>query len=710
MKEWKKYSKDGFGKTKKMAGRNGLSLIKIVLAELLAGAVGIVVLIMVLFPADENPILPDGEMTACLQAGQLSITWPAPLNADACRLYLYDDKTNEYVFYGEYENNSATLSEIEENTELKLRLQAVKFTKNFGQACEKKSNKREWILFPIELQSPLLQKETNAAKKSLTISWNMESENYFGIYFLNEKNNWIFLQNVNGTMAEIRFGEELALPEREHPAVFAVRAMRREEGCVYYSELSSILKVDRKELLGTEPALIWEKAENGTYSLSWQETRGDTYEIQQWSEETGIWIPKGVFSWDSPLYYEIGKLPSGAQVKYRVLAHEKDVSTGEIIQKTTSSEVTFRAEISPLYCSIWPITALDLWPDAQSEEPIGSVEAGKALCVLDEENDRFKVFSNGKYGYIDSRFCMIDLSEYLGDLCHYDITNSYESVFRVHGYEIPNITGNVIPGFEQVYLGENRFLVPYLYPCAQKLMQAAEMAEKDGYCLRIYEAFRPNEATKYLYSTMSALLDMPVIEVEEGEIENISGKEEDSLINGSVVIDASNFALRDENMADPLVEPLLTYRTVMTDNRYRLSAFLAQSVSAHNRGIALDLTLEKRDTGEELEMQSDIHDLSWYSVLEQNNENARLLSRYMKGVGFNDLSSEWWHFQDDEIREEIGLDAYLISGVSPVGWKKDDSGWRYRQEDGNYLYNGSVSVEGKTYTFDKEGYCMNFEN
>ena len=76
----------------------------------------------------------------------------------------------------------------------------------------------------------------------------------------------------------------------------------------------------------------------------------------------------------------------------------------------------------------------------------------------------------------------------------------------------------------------------------------------------------------------------------------------------------------------------------------------------------------------------------------------------MKGVGFNDLSSEWWHFQDDETRNAIGLNAYLDKGVSVEGWKKDEKGWKYRLSDGGYYQNTTVTVEGRSCTFDEAGY------
>lgn len=104
-------------------------------------------------------------------------------------------------------------------------------------------------------------------------------------------------------------------------------------------------------------------------------------------------------------------------------------------------------------------------------------------------------------------------------------------------------------------------------------------------------------------------------------------------------------------------------------------------------------------------MQSDMHDLSWYSITSQNNRNAELLATYMKGAGYNDLFSEWWHFQDDETREKIGLNTYLKNGVSVEGGKKDDTGWRYRLNDGSFYVNTAVIIEDQKYTFDADGYC-----
>ena len=125
----------------------------------------------------------------------------------------------------------------------------------------------------------------------------------------------------------------------------------------------------------------------------------------------------------------------------------------------------------------------------------------------------------------------------------------------------------------------------------------------------------------------------------------------------------------------------------------------------HNLGIALDLTLEKRDTGEELPMQSSMHDLSQFSVLQKNNEAANLLGEIMHSAGFGGLVSEWWHFQDNHARASLSL-PYVSAGVDAQCWVKDDLGWKYRDAKGSFFRSRTLEINEKQYTFDDNGYVI----
>lgn len=782
-------------------------------AVILAGIVW-----LVLKPQGARPKLGEGDFRIGVEDDQMTLTWAAPTDADALRIFAWQEEEEEYVLYGEYAEDSAVLSGIRDGEAMKLKFQAVRYTTNLlGKACESLSKSEEATVIPVELDHPQLRKAAEPEEKNVTVSWDADGQNSYEFYWLDEQGQWQQFAEAQGGVLNLHFGEDGAfeLPERGKPLSLSARAIRAGEGCIYYGVMSEPIEVDREELLGTDPALTWEETEENRYTLRWEETKGAFCELQQWSDKEERWTTLGVYDWSLELVYETGRMPSSRELQFRVIAYDSQQQREEELYAAGPSVIDFRTETSTLYCTIWPVVALDLYEDAQSDTALDNVPAGTALCVLGEENGRFSVRYQGTYGYVDAGYCMIDLPEYLGDLCEYNITNSYDSIFRVHEYDIPEITGTVIQGYEAVCLENDELLVPYLYPCADRLKQAAQQVLEDGYRLRIYDAFRPNEATRYLYDTVSELLNTPVPSEEEEEDEMAAAavkEEEDEASlsryekaakakrekaerekkkqeeladpgamagqfnesagaeNGAEMMDgpeegleagmedglpegqeeawiaaltaglaqakaaglipesqdeqAEGISLKDflmsltpeqleifaaggyvEGMENIILEEAgPTYQDVMTNGTFKLSAFLAAVTSAHNRGIALDLTLVDRETDEALPMQSEMHDLSWNSILSLNNENADLLSQYMLGVGFRGLTSEWWHFQDDETREALQLNSYLAKGVSVTGWKKDDTGWRYRQEDGSFLKNTTATVEGESCTFDENGY------
>ena len=120
----------------------------------------------------------------------------------------------------------------------------------------------------------------------------------------------------------------------------------------------------------------------------------------------------------------------------------------------------------------------------------------------------------------------------------------------------------------------------------------------------------------------------------------------------------------------------------------------------------MDMTLVKN--GQELKMQTAMHDLSWFSASGRNNDNAKILSRIMKNAGFGGLTSEWWHYQDLDTVNQYNP-AALWAGVTPECWVFDGIGWSYRCADGSYYTDRTVNIEGAEYTFDANGYEISRE-
>lgn len=402
--------------------------------------------------------------------------------------------------------------------------------------------------------------------------------------------------------------------------------------------------------LSEELSIQWEQVGENQYQLSWNETKNDGY-LVEFSKDGNTWERLAEVTSDAERVFTTGHLLPFESYSLRVST--LDGTIGDTMSVTTSQRLS--------YCTVWPVQELAVYKAPDGIEKIGTVPAGSAHCLLAETDGMFAVRFGETIGYVDNRYCMINVAEYLGNLCNYNIPNSYASVYRIHGVDIPKVTDTVIYGYQDVLQANGLYLVPVLYPAAQKLLQAALSARDLGYRLKIYDSYRPYGATKEIYALTQKIL-------------------------GEYAPDGEQ-----------------TLQELMTDkDRFGLGNFLAPVTSRHNYGVALDLTLETLD-GKEMQMQTVIHDLSWYSALENNNANADMLQKLMVAEGFATLKSEWWHFQDAESFDSL-KPAYLTEGVSAECWVMDDSGWRYRLSDGAFVVDQVKNIDGKDYEFDADGY------
>jgi len=487
-------------------------------------------------------------------------------------------------------------------------------------------------------------------------------------------------KEVEGTELEIPFGaeEELAVPNKDGAYSFFLQAERELPGLRFIGLPSGEVTVSRENLLASALHLDCEAEDENAWVLRWNETRGETYEVQLRSGE-GEWTTVARIPAEEEHIYRTGHLPAFGDYAFRVLPlGEQTLPDSPYAARPGETEVHTRETLR--FASVWPVRELKATSAPDGGDTVAALAMDRAYCVLGEENGRLLVATPDWQGYVDENYCMINLPDYIGDLCQYEITNSYTSIYMVHEYGIPKVTDTVVPGYEHVRLDVGEYLTPLLYPCVPKLIRAAEAAAEDGYQIRIYDSFRPNQATRYVFDQTYGILDLPV---PEDTYFGVTLLEVPRLAEGEV----------------------LTYRRLMTDNVYNLGDFLASGVSKHNMGIAMDLTLVRLSTGAELKMQSSIHDLSWFSNIGRNNSNAQMLARVMVGAGFGGLSSEWWHFQDNDVLYSLAPPS-RYEGVTSEGWTADDAGWRYRTAEGAFLTGETLEIDGSLRTFDEAGYLV----
>ncbi len=592
----------------------------------LALCMGVLSLALLLFGAYfllTNSTMPqDGSITVTMEAdGTASVSWPDGPGAEG---YLFTLLQNgEPVYTQQTGTSCCTLPFLQEVTQT-FQIQA---TRSF---LGKTYPGRQALSVTARLTLP----------RTAGIDWSVDPDK--DVLTLTARTSGTTGSRVRLTMGEetrelamtdgrlvLDFGKEYPLPA-EQPYTLTVTPYSENGQLTCVGVQSGEISVPRKEFFARELTAQCQETEKGL-SFSWNEAYADHYELQQ-SSQGGEWetvqTVKGLgCTVETPSIFQ--------SHAFRVAA----VNEGE--ENYTSDQMELAAQFQAKSCTVWPLKNLGIYQNPDLSGAVGTAPAAQACWVLEQQGESLKVRCGDVQGWLDGRYCLINLPEYLGDLVSYHITNSYASVFKVHEVPIAGVTDKVVSGFEAVKQADGSFLVPLLYPTAQKLALAAKAAQTQGYRLKIYEAYRPRQATLAIYDLTQLVLNQ-----QAGD----TG---------------------------------LTYKQLMTDKgRYALGNFLAQGISNHNRGIALDMTLESMDRTE-LEMQTAIHDLSWYSEPAANNETANILRDIMLAQGFAPLKSEWWHFQDEQTKEALGLQP-MMSGVSAQCWVETDAGWVFRNPDGTY--------------------------
>lgn len=623
--------------------------------------------------------------------GNFLLSWPGAEKADCYKVEVVLPKTEERrqaeILFSEFitDGTQCVLTDLPGGQQVLL---TVNSAVRYG------SDKLRLGDAPVERSVILnipgienLEWTADEERDMVTVSCTISQENRLRIFTKNNEGSYSLLKTAEDNQATITFGENADLPFPDYGAEveLAFAAGSVQEGLEFFGFPSQVVTIVRDDLLSRDLDVQLQDEGKNVVTLTWSETKGERYRIEMKKVTDESWTSIVEIPMDGQRSFTTHHLPVTSDLLFRVTAvGGQTLPDSELA--AISDEIAFSTDASPIYATIWPTSDLAVYKDPEMTEEIGKVTVATAYCVLNEVGDAFSISLNDETVYIDSRYCLINLPEYLGDLCSYHITNSYYSIYAVHEYGIPSVTGAVTAGYERIRMADGTYLVPLLYPAAKRLLVAAEAAIEQGYRLKIYDAFRPNVATYQIYNLTEAVLDK--------EIPARTYK-------GGVMYSLPPIPEK-EHPDDP--DPVRTYRLVMTNGTWDLNSFLAKGASMHNLGIALDLTLETLD-GTELSMQTSMHDLSFYSTLYQNNTNAKTLAEIMKGAGWADLISEWWHFQDNEVHKELKPPA-VWPGVTPECWMKDDFGWKYRDRFGIYLTSGEFDIGGTLYTFDDSGYVI----
>ena len=614
-----------------------------------------------------------GTMTlTCHEDGQTVLSWPESASATEYQIQVL--KNGEVLFEKLVESSlECALPELPLSEKLTVRVSPA------GKRVKFDALEVTAVLAPPVVEAPV--RTDDVENGTVKLQFDQPADSTIGLFWGKTPQEQELLKNTTQGQATISFGEngDFAEPVYGEDIILTYVCSKTLAGMELRWQATEQIRVCREDFLGRELGLEMVDKGDNRFVLYWKETKGDHQLLQLWNEGTKAWDTVKEYSHRDMLIYDTGYLPKYVHYTYRVVGvGGQTLSGSEFSTQPETVEMTTGA--SALFATIWPIQNLEVYADAEGKTVVGSAPEGKAFTVKLIAGEMFQIRYEGeKLGYVDSNYCMINLPDYMADRCIYYITNSFESRYMIHNYGIPGITDEVTAGYEYVKQGKDEYLVPLLYPTAQKLEKAANAALEQGYKLKIYDAYRPHKTTRKLYDTASVLLDKLLPTLDYYEKEGVNAQPG----GGNI-----------------------TYAMLMTDNgRYNLSYFLAKDGSKHNLGVALDLTLVDLSTGMEIFAQTDIHDLSWYSEIGRNNDHAKFLASVMKPAGFGTLISEWWHFQDVESIDKLDLNNFLAVGVTAECWVADANGWRYRHADGSYKTSCTEAVDGITYRFDAQGYA-----
>ena len=170
-------------------------------------------------------------------------------------------------------------------------------------------------------------------------------------------------------------------------------------------------------------------------------------------------------------------------------------------------------------------------------------------------------------------------------------------ILEIRYYSTYNFVGDRIDGY----------LAPVAYitkEAAEALKKASDAAVRDGYRIRLYDAYRPQTAVNHFKAWA---LDIPDTRMKEAFYPEL---------DKSVLFDQGYIAAR----------------------------------SGHSRGSTVDLTLFDMKTGHNVDMGGtfdyfgELSHPDYTEITPEQYANRMYLRKIMTEAGFKPLTTEWWHF------------------------------------------------------------------
>ena len=195
-----------------------------------------------------------------------------------------------------------------------------------------------------------------------------------------------------------------------------------------------------------------------------------------------------------------------------------------------------------------------------------------------------------------------------------------EIIQEIRYFSTYNFVGDRIDGYEEP-------IALVTKEAARALKEVANIANVQGYRLKIFDAYRPAKAVKHF--VLWGIEDL------------------------------------DQRMK------LFFYPDLEKQDLFNKGYIASQST--HSRGSTVDLTLVDMNTGKELDMGSpfdffdEVSHPDYKGITQEQYENRMILQKLMTDAGFEPIETEWWHFT---LKDEPYPETYFEFPVAIDSIKK----------------------------------------
>lgn len=147
--------------------------------------------------------------------------------------------------------------------------------------------------------------------------------------------------------------------------------------------------------------------------------------------------------------------------------------------------------------------------DSDGTSKLGTVAAGTPFRIIHEGDNYFEAETeDGQTGWISKTYTLINLPDVLPSI-RYNITNGYDARYASLGIELDGVTGKALYTGKtwNERLGYEQFQCPVLYEMAKEIATAQADALADGNTLVIYEGFRPQATQAAVREGLQVLMN-----------------------------------------------------------------------------------------------------------------------------------------------------------------------------------------------------------